>query len=95
MACDGGKDSLSMAATAGGEAVKCPGNLVVSTYVGCPDITQVVTPDLKQAAQGGALVHVDLGGGRRRLGGSALGQVGACLVGRWVPCRVGLSKAAQ
>jgi phosphoribosylformylglycinamidine synthase len=41
MACDGGKDSLSMAATTGGEVVKCPGNLVVSTYVACPDITQV------------------------------------------------------
>jgi len=41
MACDGGKDSLSMAATAGGEVVMAPGNLVVSSYVGCPDITQV------------------------------------------------------
>ena len=37
LACDGGKDSLSMAAAAGGETVKGPGNLVVSciqrTYV--------------------------------------------------------------
>ena len=40
MACDGGKDSLSMAAAAGGETVMAPGNLVVSAYVGCPDITQ-------------------------------------------------------
>ena len=30
LACDGGKDSLSMAAGAGGETVKAPGNLVVS-----------------------------------------------------------------
>ena len=39
-------------------------------------LTQVVTPDLKLGAEG-ALIHVDLGAGRRRLGGSAMGQVGA------------------
>lgn len=59
MACDGGKDSLSMAATAGGETVMAPGNLVISAYAGCPDVTKVVTPDLKQA--GSYLLHVDLG----------------------------------
>ena len=42
LACDGGKDSLSMAASAGGETVMAPGNLVVSAYVGCPDITFTV-----------------------------------------------------
>lgn len=42
LACDGGKDSLSMAASAGGETVMAPGNLVVSAYVGCPDITLTV-----------------------------------------------------
>lgn len=42
MACDGGKDSLSMASNADGEVVKAPGNLVVSAYVGCPDITATV-----------------------------------------------------
>lgn len=73
MACDGGKDSLSMAAAAGGETVMAPGNLVVSSYVGVPDVTKVVTPDLKLADQG-VLIHVDLGAGRRRLGGSALAQ---------------------
>lgn len=35
---------------------------------------QVVTPDLKLGSEG-ALVHIDLAAGRRRLGGSALGQV--------------------
>ncbi|KAL6745568.1 CobB/CobQ-like glutamine amidotransferase domain-containing protein [Haematococcus lacustris] len=73
VACDGGKDSLSMAALAEGETVMSPGNLVVSAYVGCPDITQVVTPDLKLGDEG-VLLHVDLGRGRRRLGGSALAQ---------------------
>lgn len=42
LACDGGKDSLSMAASAGGETVMAPGNLVVSAYVCCPDITLTV-----------------------------------------------------
>lgn len=75
-ACDGGKDSLSMAAAAGGESVMAPGNLVVSAYVGCPDVTKVVTPDLKLAAEGGQLLLVDLASvpGARRLGGSALAQ---------------------
>ena len=73
-ACDGGKDSLSMAAAAGGETVMAPGNLVVSSYVGCPDVTKVVTPDLKLAGKGGVLLHVDLAKGARRLGGSALAQ---------------------
>jgi hypothetical protein len=88
-ACDGGKDSLSMAAAAGGETVMAPGNLVVSAYVGCPDITKVVTPDLKMAAAGGVLLHVDLASvpGARRLGGSALAQaysqVGTRDQGRW------------
>ena len=67
---------------AGNETVKAPGNLVVSAYVGCPDITQVVTPDLK-APGASALLHVDLGAGRRRLGGSALAQAyGQVCVGR-------------
>lgn len=74
LACDGGKDSLSMAAAAGGETVMAPGNLVVSAYVGCPDVTKVVTPDLKLPQEGGLLLHVDLAGGARRLGGSALAQ---------------------
>jgi phosphoribosylformylglycinamidine synthase len=79
VACDGGKDSLSMAAAAGGETVMAPGNLVVSAYVGVPDVTKVVTPDLCPGKDGGVLLHVDLGRGRRRLGGSALGQAHAQL----------------
>lgn len=74
VACDGGKDSLSMAATADGEVVKAPGNLVVSAYVTCPDITQTVTPDLKLPGSS-SLLLVDLAAGARRLGASALAQV--------------------
>lgn len=55
------------------QAVKAPGNLVVSAYVTCPDITLTVTPDLKLPGSG-VLLHVDLAQGRRRLGGSALAQ---------------------
>ncbi|XP_010543774.1 PREDICTED: probable phosphoribosylformylglycinamidine synthase, chloroplastic/mitochondrial [Tarenaya hassleriana] len=73
IAIDGGKDSLSMAAHADGEVVKAPGNLVISAYVTCPDITKTVTPDLKLGDEG-VLVHVDLAKGKRRLGGSALAQ---------------------
>ena len=64
-----------MAASAGGETVMAPGNLVISAYVTCPDITKTVTPDLKLPGSG-KLIHVDLAKEqKRRLGGSCLGQV--------------------
>jgi phosphoribosylformylglycinamidine synthase len=79
IAVDGGKDSISMAARAPGddggeETVKAPGSLVISAYVTCPDITKTVTPDLELPGTG-RLLFVDLGGGRNRLGGSALAHV--------------------
>jgi len=75
IAVDGGKDSISMAALApDGETVKAPGSLVISAYAPCPDIRQTVTPDLELPGDG-RLLFVDLGGGRHRLGGSALAQV--------------------
>lgn len=74
IAIDGGKDSLSMAAHASGEVVKAPGNLVISVYATCPNITKTVTPDLKLEDEG-ILLHIDLSKGKRRLGGSALCQV--------------------
>ncbi len=69
-----------MAASAGGETVMAPGNLVISAYVTCPDITKTLTPDLKLPGSG-KLIHVDLAQGQNRhLGGSCLGQVCcACL----------------
>jgi phosphoribosylformylglycinamidine synthase len=75
IAVDGGKDSISMAALApDGETVKAPGELTISAYVTCPDITRTVTPDLELPGRG-RLVYVDLGCGHHRLGGSALAQV--------------------
>jgi phosphoribosylformylglycinamidine synthase len=38
--------------------VMAPGNLVISAYVGCPDVSGVVTPDLK--APGNYLLFVDV-----------------------------------
>ncbi len=78
VAIDGGKDSLSMAtqvtdSSGKSETVKSPGTLVISAYVTCPDITQVVTPDIKKPGRS-RLLYIDLGGGRDRLGGSALAQ---------------------
>jgi len=72
---DGGKDSLSMAASCGNEITKAPGELTLTCYVTCPDVTKTVTPDLKCPAGGSKLLFIDLGGGKKRLGGSALATV--------------------
>ena len=74
IAIDGGKDSLSMAARVGNEVVKCPGELVLSVYASCPDVTKTVTPDLKCEGES-VLIHVKFSGPQCRLGGSALSQV--------------------
>eukprot|EP00540_Astrosyne_radiata_P000642 CAMPEP_0116830446 /NCGR_PEP_ID=MMETSP0418-20121206/4766_1 /TAXON_ID=1158023 /ORGANISM="Astrosyne radiata, Strain 13vi08-1A" /LENGTH=562 /DNA_ID=CAMNT_0004459547 /DNA_START=75 /DNA_END=1764 /DNA_ORIENTATION=+ len=71
---DGGKDSLSMAAKCGKEIVKAPGELTLTCYVTCPDITKIVTPDVKPSGSS-KLLWIDLSHGHARLGGSALGQV--------------------
>ena len=72
---DGGKDSLSMAARCGEEVVKAPGELTMTCYVTCPDITKTVNPDLKCPKDGSKLLFVDLGKGNNRLGGTAFAQV--------------------
>jgi phosphoribosylformylglycinamidine synthase len=78
VAIDGGKDSLSMAARVGSgesaETVKSPGTLVLSAYAPCPDITKVITPDIKLPGRS-RLLFIDPAGGKNRLGGSALAQV--------------------
>lgn len=77
IAIDGGKDSLSMATMVGDDLVVSPGELVIMGYAPVPDITKVVTPDLKGS---GCLGFVKFGGSFWRLGGSAfaqaLGQIG-------------------
>ena len=88
IAIDGGKDSLSMAAMVASsrhvgirrgekgksETVKSPGTLVMSAYAACPDITKVVTPDIKQPGKS-KLLFIDIGNNRNRLGGTSLAQV--------------------
>ncbi len=74
IAVDGGKDSLSMATRVGEEIVKSPRELVISAYVTMPDITKVVTPDLKKPGET-ELIFIDIAQGKTRLGGSILAQV--------------------
>ncbi|HEU4728114.1 MAG TPA: phosphoribosylformylglycinamidine synthase [Kofleriaceae bacterium] len=77
-----GKDSMSMrtvwdAAPAGGppatRTVAAPVTLVVTAFGPVNDVRLAVTPELR--GEGRALLLVDLGGGKHRLGGSCLAQV--------------------
>ena len=74
IAVDGGKDSLSMATRVGEEIVKSPRELVISTYATMPDITKVVTPDIKNPGHS-QLIFIEITKDQARLGGSALAQV--------------------
>jgi phosphoribosylformylglycinamidine synthase len=74
IAVDGGKDSLSMATRVGDEIVKSPRELVISAYATMPDITKVVTPDIKKPGQS-QLILIDIAQNKARLGGSAFAQV--------------------
>ena len=74
-----GKDSLSMK-TSWEEAgrrkeVVAPLSLIVSAFAPCLDARRVLTPQLRLDAGASALILVDLGRGRNRLGGSILAQV--------------------
>ena len=74
-----GKDSLSMRTTwqDDGEAksVISPVSLIVSAFAPVPDVRRSLTPQLKLDAGDTALVLIDLGRGKNRLGASALAQV--------------------
>ncbi len=76
-----GKDSMSMrtnwhdAKTGEAKAVTAPLSLVVSAFAPVADVRRTLTPQLATCAGDTELVLVDLGGGRNRLGGSALAQV--------------------
>jgi phosphoribosylformylglycinamidine synthase len=74
IAVDGGKDSLSMATKVGDEIVKSPRELVISAYAAVPDITKVVTPDIKNPGKS-SLLLIEMTGRKTRLGGSVLAQV--------------------
>ena len=74
-----GKDSLSMHTTWRegdvGKSVTAPVSLIVSAFAPVPDARACLTPLLRFDRGETALLHLDLAGGRRRLGGSVLAQV--------------------
>ena len=73
-----GKDSMSMKTTwkegNEGKAVTAPLSLIVSAFAPCPDARRTLTPQLS-AYLDTALLLIDLGQGKNRMGGSALAQV--------------------
>jgi phosphoribosylformylglycinamidine synthase len=74
-----GKDSLSMRTTwqDGGveRSVVAPVSLIVSAFAPVEDARRTLTPALSMKDGPTALWLIDIGGGRNRLGGSALAQV--------------------
>jgi phosphoribosylformylglycinamidine synthase len=74
-----GKDSLSMRTTwndAGEEkSVTSPVSLIVSSFAPVHDVRMALTPQLKKDAGETALILIDLGRGKNRLGASAMAQV--------------------
>ncbi len=74
-----GKDSMSLRAVweEGGRerSVTAPLSLIVTAFAKVRDVRRTLTPQLRTDLGETALVLVDLGGRRSRLGGSALAQV--------------------
>ena len=74
-----GKDSLSMRTTwkDGDEAkaVVSPVSLIVSAFAPVTDVRKALTPQLRTDAGDTALILIDLGKGKNRLGASAFAQV--------------------
>ena len=74
-----GKDSLSMRTTwkdaEGSKEVVSPVSLIVSAFAPVPDVRLALTPQLRKDAGETALILIDLGRGKNRMGASALAQV--------------------
>ena len=74
-----GKDSLSMKTVweEGGakKSVTAPVSLIVSAFAPVADVRHTLTPQLRTDRGATALILVDLGAGKNRLGASALAQV--------------------
>ncbi|MFU8814241.1 MAG: phosphoribosylformylglycinamidine synthase [Pseudomonadales bacterium] len=69
-----GKDSLSMRTRWGRQEVTSPLTLIASAFAPVDDAALTMTPQLRLDAGDTRLLLIDLGGGRDRLGGSALAQ---------------------
>nr|VFK29133.1 MAG: phosphoribosylformylglycinamidine synthase [Candidatus Kentron sp. MB] len=76
-----GKDSLSMKTVweqnGQSRSVRAPISLIVSAFAPVLDVTRALTPQLRTDIRDTALILIDLGRGRNRLGGSALAQTGS------------------
>ena len=74
-----GKDSLSMKTVwrdgDSNKSVVAPVSLIVSAFAPVKDVRRTLTPALLMDERPTSLWLIDLGGGRNRLGGSALAQV--------------------
>ena len=74
-----GKDSMSMSTVwRDGDRTRrmtAPVSLIVSAFAACADVRRSLTPQLRTDAGDTALLLIDLGRGRNRLGGSILAQV--------------------
>jgi phosphoribosylformylglycinamidine synthase len=74
-----GKDSMSMRTTwkegTEDKSVTAPVSLIVSAFSPVTDIRLSITPQLRGVDSDNRLVLLDISGGQRRLGGSALAQV--------------------
>ncbi len=74
-----GKDSMSMKVSweegSKTKAAVAPLSLIVSAFAPCEEVRKTLTPQLRVLDEETVLLLADLGGGRNRLGGSALAQV--------------------
>ena len=74
-----GKDSMSMRTTWRDQgrdmAVTAPVSLIVTAFAPVEDVRRALTPLLRRDCGDTDLLWIDLGAGKRRLGGSALAQV--------------------
>ncbi|MFT7724402.1 MAG: phosphoribosylformylglycinamidine synthase [Roseateles sp.] len=67
-----GKDSLSMRTKWEGQQVTAPVSLIVTAFASIADVRGTLTPEWQ--CEDSALILIDLGQGRHRLGGSILAQ---------------------
>ncbi|TRW89701.1 phosphoribosylformylglycinamidine synthase [Candidatus Methylobacter oryzae] len=71
-----GKDSLSMLTVWDDKTMTAPLSLVITAFAPVADIGLTLTPQLRRVSdEDSALILIDLGAGRNRLGGSVLAQV--------------------
>ena len=74
-----GKDSMSMRTTwrdgTQDRAVTAPVSLIVTAFAAVEDVRRALTPLLRKDCGATELLWIDLGAGKRRLGGSTLAQV--------------------